>query len=271
MPSVIELDNVYKTYDTGEVKIPALRGVSFTIDAGEFVAIVGASGSGKSTLMNVLGCLDRPTSGSYRFEGRDVSQLDRIALARLRNDKLGFVFQGFNLLKRQTAVENVELPLLYAGVSAGERRRRALEMLNLKTAGLALAFAAAVVLGGCASDGKQQYKATLNGTSEVPPNDSKGIGSALLTFDPATKVLTYNITYSGLKAAPTAAHIHGPAAVGANAGVMVPFANPASPITGSATLTDAQAAALTAGQTYVNIHSSAHPPGEIRGQITQGM
>src|SRR5947207_5234375 len=131
MPPVIELDNVYKTYDTGEVKIPALRGVSFTIDAGEFVAIVGASGSGKSTLMNVLGCLDRPTSGSYRFEGRDVSQLDRIALARLRNDKLGFVFQGFNLLMRQTAVEKVELPLLYDLASAAERRRRALGMLEL--------------------------------------------------------------------------------------------------------------------------------------------
>jgi hypothetical protein len=145
-------------------------------------------------------------------------------------------------------------------------------MLNMKTAGLALAFAAAVVLGGCAmDDGKKNFKATLNGTAEVPPNDSRGAGTATFTLDEKTKVLTYNITYSGLKAAPTAAHIHGPAAPGANAGVMVPFANPASPITGSATLTDAQVAALLAGQTYVNVHSSAHPPGEIRGQITQGM
>jgi hypothetical protein len=146
-------------------------------------------------------------------------------------------------------------------------------MLNLKTAGIALAFAAVVMLGGCADmmDGKKQFKATLNGTQEVPPNDSRGTGQGTFTYDEATKVLTYNVTYSGLKAAPTAAHIHGPAAPGANAGIMVPFPNPASPITGTATLTDAQAAALLAGQTYVNIHSSAHPPGEIRGQITQGM
>jgi hypothetical protein len=146
-------------------------------------------------------------------------------------------------------------------------------MFNLKTAGIALAFVAAIAVGGCADgmDGKKTFKATLNGTSEVPPNDSKGTGMATLTFDPTTKQLTYNITYSGMKAAATAAHIHGPAAVGANSGVMVPFANPASPITGTATLTDAQAAALLAGQTYVNVHSSANPPGEIRGQITQGM
>ena len=146
-------------------------------------------------------------------------------------------------------------------------------MLNIKTAGIALAFAAAVVLGGCADgmDGKKSFKASLSGTQEVPPNDSKGTGQATFTLDPATKQLTYNIAYSGMKAAPTAAHIHGPAAMGANAGVMIPFANPASPITGTVTLTDAQVAALTAGQTYVNVHSAANPPGEIRGQITQGM
>ena len=145
-------------------------------------------------------------------------------------------------------------------------------MLNLKTAGIALVFAAAVAVSGCAmDDGKKSFKANLSGTAEVPPNDSKGTGTATFTFDEKTKVLTYNITYSGLKAAPTAGHIHGPAAMGANAGVMIPFAAPASPITGSATLNDAQVAALVAGQMYVNIHSSAHPPGEIRGQITQGM
>jgi putative ABC transport system ATP-binding protein len=128
---VIELENVTKVYNNGKVLVEALRGVSLKILTGEFVAIVGASGSGKSTLMNILGCLDHPTSGTYRFDGKDVSRLDRVTLAHIRNRKLGFVFQGFNLLKRQTAVENVELPLLYAGVSAAERRRRALAMLEL--------------------------------------------------------------------------------------------------------------------------------------------
>jgi putative ABC transport system ATP-binding protein len=131
MVPLIELDNLGKVYHTEAGDVPALRGVSLQIDSGEFVAIIGASGSGKSTLMNVLGFLDRPTKGTYRFEGRDVSQLAGAALAKLRNRKLGFVFQGFNLLKRQSAVENVELPLLYGGIPPGQRRSRALELLKL--------------------------------------------------------------------------------------------------------------------------------------------
>jgi putative ABC transport system ATP-binding protein len=128
---IIELREVHKVYHTGTVEVPALRGVSLAIHPGEFVAIVGSSGSGKSTLLNILGCLDQPTAGQYLFEGVDVGGLSRRARARLRNRKLGFVFQGFNLLKRHTAVENVALPLLYAGVSPRQRRARALELLAL--------------------------------------------------------------------------------------------------------------------------------------------
>jgi putative ABC transport system ATP-binding protein len=131
MRTVIELTDVVKVYAAGTVEVPALRGVSLEIRTGEFVAIRGSSGSGKSTLMNILGCLDPPSTGTYRLDGRDVQHLSRAELARLRNGKLGFVFQGFNLLKRHSAVENVEMPLVYAGFGARQRRAQALRLLEL--------------------------------------------------------------------------------------------------------------------------------------------
>jgi putative ABC transport system ATP-binding protein len=127
--AVIRLENVFKTYDLGEVQVHALRGVSLEIHAGEFVAVMGASGSGKSTLMNILGCLDKPTKGHYFLDGVDVSGMEKSDLARIRNHKLGFVFQGFNLLSRTSALENVELPTIYAGISLEERESRAKESL----------------------------------------------------------------------------------------------------------------------------------------------
>ncbi len=124
-PNLLQLEDVTKVYRMGDVEVHALRGVSFAVAEGEFVAIMGASGSGKSTLMNIIGCLDRPTSGRYLLAGEDVSGLDRDALAEKRSRTLGFVFQNFNLLSRTSAIENVELPLLYAGAHTRERHERA--------------------------------------------------------------------------------------------------------------------------------------------------
>src|SRR5947199_8833870 len=127
---VIEVEGIHKTYTMGDVEVHALRGVSLTIREGEFVAIMGTSGSGKSTTMNIIGCLDRPTRGTYTLDGQDVSELSKDERADIRNRKLGFVFQGFNLLSRTSSLENVELPMLYAGVDAAERHHRAIDALH---------------------------------------------------------------------------------------------------------------------------------------------
>jgi putative ABC transport system ATP-binding protein len=135
--AVIKLEQVHKIYHTGEVDVHAVRGVSLEIQPGEFVAIMGASGSGKSTMMNVIGCLDRPTQGDYFLDGIDVAHLDRDELAAIRNKKLGFVFQGFNLLSRTTALENVELPMLYTHDHISSARQRELAVHALQIVGLA--------------------------------------------------------------------------------------------------------------------------------------
>lgn len=161
---VINLEHIYKIYQMGDAEVRALDDVTLKIDEGEFVAIVGPSGSGKSTLMNILGCLDTPTSGKYEFEGRDVSRLNDNELAAIRNRRIGFVFQNFNLLPKLTALENVELPLMYAGKSTAFRRNRAKEMLE------------AVGLGGRLhhkpkelSGGQQQRVAIARALSADPP------------------------------------------------------------------------------------------------------
>lgn len=128
---VIRALDIHKTYQLGETQVHALRGVTAEIRQGEFVAIMGASGSGKSTFMNILGCLDKPTSGQYVLDGTDVAVLEKKQLASIRNRKIGFVFQGFNLLSRTTALENTELPTLYARIGKEERHRRAIEALNM--------------------------------------------------------------------------------------------------------------------------------------------
>ena len=136
MNAVIQLEDIHKTYHTGEVDVRAVRGVSLTVQPGEFVAIMGASGSGKSTLMNITGCLDRATTGRFRLDGVDVSSLNRNELADIRNQKIGFIFQGFNLLARTAAVENVELPMLYRRNNLAGRERRDQALRALETVGL---------------------------------------------------------------------------------------------------------------------------------------
>ena len=128
--TLIQIDHLTKIYQLGEVEVHALRGVSVSVSKGEFAAIMGASGSGKSTFMNILGCLDKPTKGSYILEGIDVGKLSRDELAAIRNKKIGFVFQGFNLLSRTTALENVELPLFYGPTSTKARKEKGIEALD---------------------------------------------------------------------------------------------------------------------------------------------
>src|SRR5215813_9625736 len=128
--AIIEMKGIRKTYDTGKVKVDALKGIDLTVEAGEFVAVVGPSGSGKSTLMNLIGCLDTATGGSYRLAGEDVSALSRDALADVRNRRVGFVFQNFNLLPQISAAENVELPLVFGGKPPKERKLRVAELLT---------------------------------------------------------------------------------------------------------------------------------------------
>jgi putative ABC transport system ATP-binding protein len=137
MKAVIQLEQIHKTYSSGELEVRAVQGVSMEIHQGEFVAIMGASGSGKSTIMNILGCLDRPSSGRYLLDGVDVSGLGRNALADVRNSKIGFIFQGFNLLSRTSALENVEMPMLYRHTRTSNRELRARAIAALEMVGLA--------------------------------------------------------------------------------------------------------------------------------------
>ena len=145
---VIEVSELHKTYALDGVDVHALRGIDLTVQAGEFVAIMGPSGSGKSTLMNILGCLDAPDRGRYILQGRDVTELDPDQLAELRNREIGFVFQNFNLLPRTSALENVETPLIYAGIGRAERRRRATEALQRMGLGDRLASQPSQLSGG---------------------------------------------------------------------------------------------------------------------------
>ncbi len=148
MAEIITLRNIYKIYQMGENSVNALNNVSLQINEHEFVAIVGPSGSGKSTLMNILGCLDVPTAGSYILDGKEISDMNDNELADIRNSKIGFIFQGFNLLKKLSAVENVELPLVYQGIGQKERRRRSIEALEAVGLGERLKHAPNELSGG---------------------------------------------------------------------------------------------------------------------------
>ena len=145
---IIEISGLSKVYKTGDIELRALDGVSFSVERGEFVCVMGPSGSGKSTMMNILGCLDVPTSGLYRLDGMDIGKQNRTELADVRNHKLGFVFQGFNLLPKVNAVENVELPLLYRGVPGSARRKAAIEALERVGLGERLHHRPAQMSGG---------------------------------------------------------------------------------------------------------------------------
>ena len=146
--AVVQTEGLEKVYSMGDVKVHALRGISLRIDPGEFIAVMGASGSGKSTFMNLVGCLDRPSAGRYLLNGQDVSRFSRDQLARVRGREIGFVFQGFNLLPRTNALENVELPMLYQGISARDRHARAAEALALVGLGDRLDHTPAQLSGG---------------------------------------------------------------------------------------------------------------------------
>lgn len=145
---LLQVENVTKVYSLGKTSVRALDDISLEIEVGEYVALMGPSGSGKSTLMHILGCLDRPTSGRYRFNGQDTAFLNDTELARLRNKEFGFVFQNFNLLPRLSALANVQLPLLYAGVARHERINRAIELLNMVGLGDRLAHRPSELSGG---------------------------------------------------------------------------------------------------------------------------
>jgi len=145
---VVDVRDLTRTYRVGDMDVKALRGVTLQIASGDFVAVMGASGSGKSTFMNLIGCLDRPTAGTYLLAGRDVGGLSRDELARVRGQQIGFVFQGFNLLPRTSALENVELPMLYQGVKAAERKKRATAALERVGLGERLDHTPAQLSGG---------------------------------------------------------------------------------------------------------------------------
>jgi putative ABC transport system ATP-binding protein len=173
MSEVIRVEDLYKTYRMGDIEVPALRGINLAIDCGEFVAVMGSSGSGKSTFMNVLGCLDRPTGGKYFLNREEVGSLSRDEWAHIRNKQIGFVFQGFNLLSRTTAIENVELPMMYNGFAGRQRHDRAIEVLRLVGLGERLHHTPNQLSGG-----QQQRvaiaRALVNGPSLILADEPTG-------------------------------------------------------------------------------------------------